>query len=478
MLSKQEFLQQIHQDNPYIDLENIAKAYDFCCEAHKEQKRKSGEPYAIHPIEVALEISKLNLDEQSIIAGLLHDVVEDTKYTKKDIEKMFSKEIANIVDGVTKFEKIQFQEKHIRQVENFRKLFLALSKDIRVLIVKLCDRVHNMRTLQFQKPEKQKLIAIETIEIYAPLAERIGLQKIKNELQDRCFKILKPEEYMEIQSKVNQLKRDFASTNAIEDIIKELSATLDKFGIQATIFGREKMPYSIYRKMKKNNLQFEEISDIIAFRIIVLSIEDCYKALGAIHRSYNAIPGKFKDYVSIPKSNGYRSLHTKIMGPRGHIVDIQIRTQAMHEEDEFGLASHWKYKQGLSQEDKIKYLRASWINRVLQILQESDNASVLENAKTEINEKRVLAFTHSGEVVDLPYGSTALDFAFAIDTKLGLYFEYAKVNGQQENIDYIIQNGDKIDIFTTSTPQINSVWLNYTITGKARNEIIKFLTKR
>ena len=230
--------------------------------------------------------------------------------------------------------------------------------------------------------------------------------------------------------------------------------------------------------MKKNNLQFEEISDIIAFRIIVSNIEDCYKALGAIHRSYNAIPGKFKDYVSIPKSNGYRSLHTKIMGPRGHIVDIQIRTQAMHEEDEFGLASHWKYKQGLSQEDKIKYLRASWINRVLQILQESDNSSVLENAKTEINEKRVLAFTHSGEVVDLPYGSTALDFAFAINEKLGLYFEYAKVNGQQENIDYVIQNGDKIDIFTTSTPQINSVWLNYTITGKARNEIIKFLTKR
>ena len=478
MLSKDEFLNQVSKDNPYFELKDIAKAYDFCCEAHKEQKRKSGEPYAIHPIEVALEISKLNLDEQSIIAGLLHDVVEDTKYTKKDIEKMFSKEIANIVDGVTKFEKIQFQEKHIRQVENFRKLFLALSKDIRVLIVKLCDRVHNMRTLQFQKPEKQKLIAIETIEIYAPLAERIGLQKIKNELQDRCFKILKPIEYDEIKSKVSKLKRDFASTNAIEDIIKELQNTLDKFGIPSTIFGREKMPYSIYRKMKKNNLQFEEISDIIAFRIIVSNIEDCYKALGAIHRSYNAIPGKFKDYVSIPKSNGYRSLHTKIMGPRGHIVDIQIRTQAMHEEDEFGLASHWKYKQGLSQEDKIKYLRASWINRVLQILQESDNSSVLENAKTEINEKRVLAFTHSGEVVDLPYGSTALDFAFAINEKLGLYFEYAKVNGQQENIDYVIQNGDKIDIFTTSTPQINSVWLNYTITGKARNEIIKFLTKR
>ena len=476
MISKSEFLQQIQKDNPGFGLEKIAEAYDFCCEAHKEQKRKSGEPYAVHPISVALEVSKINIDENSVIAALLHDVVEDTKYTAKDIETRFSKDVRNIVEGVTKFEKIQFQEKQARQVENFRKLFLAMSKDIRVLIVKLCDRVHNMRTLEFQKPEKQKTIALETLEIYAPLAERIGLQRIKNELQDLSFRILKPDEYAEIVQKIGKLKMDFDSSHAIEDIIKELQDSMQRHNVVAQVFGREKTPYSVWRKMHKNDIAFEEVSDIIAFRVIVDTKEDCYRALGAIHTDYNAIPGKFKDYISIPKSNGYSSLHTKIMGPRGRIVDIQIRTKAMHDEDEFGLASHWKYKQGITTDNKLKYLRASWINRVLNILQESNQNNVLSDAKTEISENHIIVFTHDGYVVELPGRATVLDFAFAIDTDSGIYFDYAVVNGQHVGIDHILRNGDKVTICKSEKPQVNRVWLNYTITGKARNEIISRLS--
>ena len=474
-MNRETFLSLVEKDNPTFKLDKISQAYDFCCEAHNGQFRKSGEPYAIHPISVALEVSRLNIDEASVISALLHDVIEDTKFTHNDIANNFGKEIAGIVEGVTKLDKIRFQQKDIRQVENFRKLFLAISKDVRVLIIKLCDRVHNMRTLQFQKPEKQKSIALETIEIYAPLAERVGLQRIKNELQDLSFKILYPDEYNKIARQVDELKADFASKHIVEDIETELKETLDVCGIDAYVFGREKMPYSIWKKMHVKHIQFAEISDIFAFRIIVKNEEDCYRALGVIHTNYNAIPGKFKDFISIPKSNGYRSLHTKIMGPRGRIVDIQIRTQAMHNEDEFGLASHWKYKQGMTNDEKVKYLRASWIQRVLEVLQDSKTTELLHNAKTEIQEVQVMAFTESGEVLYLPANSKILDFAFAVNNELGLYFDYAIVNGQQVGIDYTIHNGDKVIIHTAEKSLVNSVWLNYTITGKARNAIIEAL---
>ena len=478
LMNKEVFLSLIQKDNPNFKPDKIGQAYSFCCEAHKDQKRKSGEPYAIHPISVALEVSRLNIDETSVISALLHDVVEDTKFTKDDLVNKFGNEVANIVDGVTKLDKIKFQQKDIRQVENFRKLFLAISKDVRVLIVKLCDRVHNMRTLNFQKPEKQKAIALETIEIYAPLAERVGLQRIKNELQDLSFKILQPEEYSSIEKQVDKLKMDFASQHIVEDIENELRNTLTNCGITAKVFGREKMPYSIWKKMHTKHIQFAEVSDIFAFRIIVSTEEECYLSLWAIHTNYNAIPGKFKDFISIPKSNGYRSLHTKIMGPRGRIVDIQIRTQAMHDEDEFGLASHWKYKQGMTNEEKVKYLRASWIQRVLDVLKESEPQELLNDAKTEIKEYQVTAFTESGEVLYLPYKSTILDFAFAIDEELGYFFDYAVVNGQQVGIDYIVHNGDKIVIHTSNISSINNIWLNYAITGKARNAIIEKLGKK
>ncbi len=475
LMNKENFLFLVKKDNPSFALDEISRAYDFCCNAHKDQKRKSGEPYAIHPISVALEVSKLNIDEITVIAALLHDVVEDTQFKRENIVNLFGEEVASIVDGVSKLDKIKFQQKDIRQAENFRKLFLAISKDVRVLIVKLCDRIHNMRTLEFQSEEKQKNIALETIEIYAPLAERIGIQRVKNELQDLSFKILHPKEYSEIEFQVNELKKDFASKHIVEDIEQQLNDTLMSSGIKANVFGREKMPYSIWRKMKTKNIQFAEVSDIFAFRIIVQSEEECYKALWAIHTNYNAIPGKFKDFISIPKSNGYRSLHTKIMGPKGRIVDIQIRTQVMHDEDEFGLASHWKYKQGMTQEEKIKYLRASWIQRVLSVLQDSKPNEILNDAKTEIKESQVMAFTEDGEVIYLPNKSTVLDFAFAINENLGIYFDYAIVDGQQIGIDYTIKNGDKVIIHTSKKSSVNSIWLNYAITGKARNAIIEAL---
>ena len=440
ILNRNDFLKIVHSYNPHFNLEIIAKAYDFCIKAHGNQKRKSGEPYVIHPISVAIEANALNLDEASVVSALLHDVIEDTEYTKQDIERLFSAEIANIVEGVTKFDKVQFKEKDIRQVENFRKLFLALSKDVRVLIIKLCDRLHNMRTIEYQKPEKQKLIAIETLTIYARLAEQIGLQRIKNELQDRSFKILKPDEYDDIYDKIEKLTADFNSNNVIGDIIADLTETMSRYNIFAKVKGRKKTPYSVWRKMKKNNLSFEEISDIMAFRVIV------------------------------------RSLHTKIMGPKGRIVDIQIRTQKMHDEDEFGLAAHWKYKQGLSKEEKMKYVKASWINRVLNILQTSRQSEILNDASIEMDDRRVQAFTKNGVVIDLPYKSTILDFAFEIDKQLGIYFDYGIVNGQIVGVDYMLKNGDKIEIFTTNNPTINKVWLNYVITGKAKNGIIEFLS--
>lgn len=479
VLDKKEFLNRILQDNPYFQkLDLIDRAYDFCLLAHSGQTRKSGEPYAIHPISVALEVSKLNIDEASVVAALLHDVIEDTIYKKKDIEREFSGEIANIVEGVTKFDKIQFKEKDIRQVENFRKLCLALSKDVRVAIIKLCDRLHNMNTIEYQKPEKQKEIAFETLWMYSGLAEQIGLQKIKNDLQNMSFKILYPDEYSDIVSQVNQLEEDFKSKNVIEDIIDDLDGTMKSHEIMANITGRKKTPYSIWNKMRKKNIPFEEVSDIMAFRVIVGNIEDCYRALGAIHTTYNVIPGKFKDFISLPKSNGYRSLHTKIMGPKGRIVDIQIRTQQMHEEDEYGLAAHWQYKQGLSREEQIKYLKSSWINRVVNILQNSSNNDVLQDAQIELDERRVVVFTKDGKAMYLPYKSTILDFAFELGEKIGLHFEYAVVNGQIVGMDYVLNNGDKIDIKTTNKPQISNVWLNYTITGKSRNAIIEYLGQK
>ena len=475
-MNKESFLSLVAKDNPNFRLDEIGKAYDFCCEAHKDQKRKTGEAYAIHPISVALEVSKLNIDAVSVIAALLHDVIEDTKYTKEDIAEHFGKEVAEIVEGATKFDKIKFEKSDVRQVENFRKLFLALSQDVRVLIIKLCDRVHNMRTIEAQKPEKQKRIALETMELYAPMAEKVGLQRLKNELQDLSFKILQPEQYEEITKKVKLLKMDFASEHIVEDVEKELRDTLAEKGVKAIVYGREKMPYSIYMKMQTKHIQFEEVSDIFAFRIIVQTIEDCYKTLGIIHTTYNSMPGKFKDFISVPKSNGYRSLHTKIIGPKKRAIDIQIRTQAMHDEDEFGLASHWKYKQGMTQEEKILYLRSSWIARVLNVINNSKTENILNDAKTELQEKQVTAFTDSGEVMYLPYKSTILDFAFAIDDKLGYYFDYAVVNGVHVGIDYVLQNGDKIKIHVSKKSHINSTWLNYAITGKAKNAIIEVIS--
>jgi guanosine-3',5'-bis(diphosphate) 3'-pyrophosphohydrolase len=482
--NKEHFLSFVQQNNPNISIDLIAKAYDFCKTYHTGQYRKSGEEYYTHPVAVASILASMNMDDVTIIVGLLHDVIEDTTATKEDIEREFSKEIANIVDGVTKLEKIKFREEQIRQVENFRKLFLALSKDIRVLIVKLVDRLHNMRTISHHdNKEKIKKIAIETIEIYAPLAERVGLQNIKNELQDICFAILHPETRNTIIKRVGELKSDFNCENVVKEIIKDIQVALDKYNIKGEIIGREKSPFSIWKQMHERNLSFDELSDIVAFRVVVKEDYECYNALAAIHLTYHAIPNRFKDYISTPKINNYQSLHTVIMGPKSHLVEVQIRTQRMHTEAEFGLASHWRYKQTLSHKEteNILKLKASWIQKVLKILENSQHLpteELMTITKTEITESQLVVFTENGEIINLPQTATILDFAFAVDEERALNFKHATIDGAIYEINHQIKNGDKIKIVFDEKKQIEYKWLNHIVTGKARNAILRYINQK
>lgn len=476
---KQEFLNFISENNADRNLDIISKAYDFCVHHHGSQLRKSLEPYYYHPVAVAKEAAKIKMDDTTIIVALLHDVLEDTAVTKADLEREFSKEVADLVDGVTKMDKIKFQEKQIMQAENLRKLLLAISKDVRVLIVKLCDRLHNMQTIQYHSEEKQKQIALETLEIYAPLAERIGLQAIKNELQDISFGVMYPDIKAAIQKQIDILKKDFDSDAIVPDIMQELRETLEKNGIHAEILGREKLPFSVWNKIYNKNVSFDELSDIFAFRIIVESKEDCYKALGSIHLSYHAVPGRFVDYISTPKINNYQSLHTTIMGPKKHMIEIQIRTHKMHAEAEYGLAAHWRYKKTMdpSAAKDVAQLKSVWIYRVLKILEENkdDPKELMEVTKTEIKEERIVAFTQTGEMVDLPRGATILDFAFSVNEEFGTHFDKAKVNGETVNIDYIVQNGDKIKIIKAKAVNIKPAWVNHVITGSARQAILRYI---
>jgi guanosine-3',5'-bis(diphosphate) 3'-pyrophosphohydrolase len=479
---KRQFLQYVASYNSNASLDLISKAYDFCFIYHAGQLRRSKEPYYTHPIEVSREVVKLHMDDTTIAVALLHDILEDTSITKDILIKEFSLEVAELVDGVTKLEKIKFKQEQIRQVENFRKLFLALSKDVRVLIVKLCDRLHNMRTLLYHdNEEKQKRIALETLEIYAPLAERVGLQNIKNELQDISFMVLNPEIYSQIKESINKVKKDFESSNIVEDVIDEIKSVMQKNDIICDVLGREKYPFSIWRKMQNRSISFEDLSDIFAFRIIVSNVSDCYRALGAIHLSYYAVPSCFTDYISTPKINNYQSIHTKIMGPKKNIIDIQIRTQKMNLEAEYGLAAHWRYKQSTDVDSKqIMQLKSAWVNRVLKILEGSLNSEnvheVMRAAKIEIKEDTIFVFTDKGDILDLPKGSTVLDFAFAIDVNKGIYFDYAAVNGEKVGINYVIQNGDKVKIFTSNFKTITANYLNCVITGKARDAILKIVS--
>ena len=476
MLQVEELIQRVRAYQPTADVELLQRAYDYSYRAHSGQMRKSGDPYFVHPASVAGIITELRLDTASVCAGLLHDVVEDTLATTKDIEKEFGGEIASLVDGVTKLSKINFTSKEDRQAENFRKMVVAMAQDIRVLLVKLCDRVDNMRTLQHMKPEAQERIARETMEIYAPLANRLGMAAFKGELEDLSFKYLEPEAYTELTQAIATTKRE--RDRYISDVCKTLASRLAEQGFAADVTGRAKHLYSIWRKMQAQESGLDQIHDAIAFRVLVESVSDCYAALGVIHSKWVPVPGRFKDYIALPKPNMYQSLHTTVIGPGRERIEIQIRTHEMHRVAERGIAAHWKYKErggggGIAESDAAKF---GWLRQLMEWQKElKDPAEFLEGVKVDLFQDEVYVFTPKGDVRVFPRGATPVDFAFAIHSQLGEQITGARVNGKLEPLRYKLKSGDVIDIVTNANQHPSKDWLDFVGTTRARNKIRNFL---
>lgn len=473
MMRQFELVERVKSYDPAADEDAINRAYVFAMKMHGSQLRASGDPYFSHPIEVAGILTKYRLDSASIITALLHDTIEDTPATQDDIDRMFGSEIGRLVDGVTKLSRIEMQSDHAKQAENLRKLVLAMSEDIRVLLVKLADRVHNMRTLHFIKnPDKRRRIALETMEIYAPLAERIGMQEMKMELEDLAFTELHGDARGSIIARLNFLREQ--GGDLIGRILEELRKTLEDAGVQATVSGREKTPYSIWLKMQRKNVGFEQLSDIMAFRVAVGSIEDCYRALGVIHSKYPMVPNRFKDYISTPKPNGYRSLHTGVFGPERHRIEVQIRTHEMHEVSELGVAAHWKYKQGGSRQTDGRQYR--WLRELLDILEHASNPEeFLEHTKLEMFQDQVFCFTPKGDLISLPSGATPVDFAYAVHSQVGDTCVGAKINGRIMPLRSRLHNGDQVEIITSKAQTPNPTWERFVVSGKARARIRRFV---
>jgi GTP pyrophosphokinase len=472
MIRQFELIERVKSYDGGADEDAINRGYVFAMRAHGAQKRANGDPYFLHPLEVAGILTRYHLDTASIVTALLHDTVEDTGATLDDIRAFFGEEIARLVDGVTKLTRIELQSDHAKQAENFRKFVLAMSQDIRVLLVKLADRLHNMRTLAFiRDPEKRRRIATETLEIYAPLAERIGMQEMKNELEDLAFAELNPHARDSIVARLLFLRE--AGGTLIPTIIEELSETINGQGVAAQVSGREKTPYSIWQKMQRKNLSFEQLCDITAFRVVVAGIEECYRTLGIIHGTYPVIPGRFKDYISTPKPNGYRSLHTAVVGPEQQRIEVQIRTVEMHEIAEYGVAAHWRYKQGIHRTDGRQY---RWVRELLDILEHAGGAEeFLENTKLEMFQDEVFCFTPKGDLIDLPAGATAVDFAYAVHSEIGDRCVGAKINGRLMPLKSVLQNGDQVEIVTSKAQTPSPTWERFVVTGKARACIRRFI---
>jgi len=471
-----ELLELIASYNPDFDRAFVQKAVDFAVKYHGSQLRQSGEPYFYHPIAVATIIAEMRLDVNSIVTGLLHDTVEDTEATLDMIKKEFGADIAYIVNGVTKLDKINFRTESEKQAENFRKFLLAISEDIRVLMVKLADRLHNMRTLHhIKKDHKRHRIAKETMDIYAPLAERIGMHKVKVELQDIAFRELYPDVYASVLTRLEYLRG--LDDKVIPKTIHEIKEAMEKTGIKAEVSGREKMPFSIWLKMQKKNVGFESVTDIIAFRVIVGSIDDCYRALGAVHTKYKLVPSYFDDYISVPKANNYQSIHTIVMNDDLQRVEIQIRTQEMHEIAEYGVAAHWSYKQGNAY--NIDGSQYRWVRQLLEILEHTtDPEELLENTKLEMYHDHVFCFTPGGDLIVLPKGSTAVDFAFGVHTGVGRTCVGAKVNGRVVPLRTKLKNGDQVEILQAKVVSIQPSWDRFVKTAKARAEIRKHIRQQ
>ncbi len=463
-------------EHPEDDLEIITKAYELAKEAHKDQKRKSGEPYLIHPVCVAIILAQIHMDKETIVGGLLHDVVEDTKYTVEEVTELFSEEIALLVDGVTKLTQLNYSaDKLDVQAENLRKMFLAMAKDIRVVIIKLADRLHNMRTLQFMKPEKQKEKARETMDIYAPIADRLGISKVKVELDDLSLQYLEPESYQQLDEKFSHHREEKEAF--VKDIMEEVRKHLEEAKIDATIDGRVKHLFSIYRKMINQDKTLDQIYDLFAVRIIVDTEQQCYTTLGIIHEMYKPIPGRFKDYIAMPKQNHYQSLHTTLISPNGQPFEIQIRTYQMHQTAEYGIAAHWKYKEakGSKESAEEEEAKLAWLRQILEWQSDmSDNKEFLSVIKSDLNlfSDSVYCFTPNGDVKTLPAGSNTIDFAYAVHTAVGNKMVGARVNGNLVKLDYQIQNGDRIDIITSQNSKGPSRdWLAMVKSTQAKNKI-------
>ncbi len=474
MISEDALIEKIRSYDPNVDADLIKRAYAFGLKAHGTQQRASGELYFSHPIEVAYSLTKYKLDGASIVTALLHDTVEDTDATLDSIEANFGKEIRGLVDGVTKLSRLEGKSENMKQAENFRKLLIAMSEDLRVLLVKLADRLHNMETLShIKKPEKRQRIARETLEIYAALAERIGMRTIKEELQDLAFAELYPEARESIVTRMQFLREQGAAE--VEKTMSTLREKLTEAGLpNAVITGREKKPFSIWKKMERKQIAFEQLSDIVAFRITVDSIAECYQALGVVHAEWHTIPGRFKDYISTPKSNGYQSIHTAVLGPAQQSVEIQIRTHDMDEIAEYGLAAHWSYKQGANAGKDGKKLR--WIRELLEILDQSENPEeFLENTKLEMYQDQVFCFTPKGDIIAFPRGATPVDFAYGIHSGVGDTCVGAKINGRIVPLRTQLKNGDQVEIITSKTQTPSPSWERFVVTGKARSEIRKFV---
>ena len=466
MLKPDDLINKVKSYNRFLNPETLSKAYDFALKAHEKQKRAEGSPYIIHPVAVANILTELKLDSATIATGLLHDTIEDTHATYKTIEKEFGKEVADLVDGVTKISVFENQAASNSKAENFRKLILATSKDIRVLLVKLADRLHNMRTIQFvASKDKQIRKAKETMEIYAPLADRMGMNRIKDELEDLCFEVLNPEARKLIKDRLSNIKEtNEINFNTVSDELKNLLAEKN---INCKIFGREKTPFSLWKKVQKKRTSLEQMTDIIGFRIILEDVDQCYKALGVFHSNWNCIPGRFKDYISSPKINNYQSLHTAVIGPNKRPIEIQLRTMQMHEYAQRGIASHWKYKSS-EKFSSLTWKEYDWLADLVEIIDKNENPEdSYEFTKLQMFQENVFCFTPKGSVIKLPKNATPIDFAYAVHTKIGDKAVGCEINGKESDMQSVLINGDVVKIITSKKVSPSLHWVSTAKTGKA-----------
>jgi guanosine-3',5'-bis(diphosphate) 3'-pyrophosphohydrolase len=465
-----ELIERVRSYNPGGDVEVIQRAYDFSAEVHRGQRRLSGEPYLTHPLQVAAIIADLRLDPASVATALLHDTVEDTLATLSEIEARFGPEIAALVDGVTKIGQINFTSREEKQAENFRKMLLAMARDIRVILVKLADRTHNMRTLGHLPHERQLEIAQETLEIYAPLAHRLGIYWLKSELEDNALRYLHPEVYYQLKRSVAKKKAE--REKYTKEVVSVLSRRLAEAGLEAEVTGRPKHFYSIYQKMQAQNLLFDQIYDLVAFRVVVDTIGECYEALGVVHASWKPVPGRFKDYIALPKANGYQSLHTTVIGPYGERIEIQIRTREMHRVAEYGIAAHWRYKQSDAAVGADDGQRFAWLRQLLEWQQHLDDPQeFLRSVKEDLFSEEVFVFTPKGDLLNFPVGATVIDFAYRIHSEVGHHCAGARVNGRIVPLRYQMQSGDTVEIITTATQTPSKDWLKLVKTSRAKNRI-------